>query len=102
MNFEERQRERERNSEWNTPNALAAKNLSSQIHSLIQNARVEEELPGIIAAIPEANRRDIINSRFYLKKSFETLVGASCLYLAIDDVDEWINGRNVSFIFLLR
>jgi hypothetical protein len=93
MNFEERERERERNPEWNTPNALAAKNLANQIHSLIENARVEEELPGIIAAIPEENRREIINSRFYSKQSFETLIGASCLYLAIDDVDEYINGR---------
>lgn len=78
--YEEREQIERNNPEWNTPNALAAKELTKKILNF--NRDNFDELRQLISPYPP----EVLNSRFYYEESFQTFNGASCLFLVIENM----------------
>jgi hypothetical protein len=68
------------NPEWNTPNALAAKELTERLLKFKRENFDENEVRELISSYSP----EVLNSRFRYEKSFETFNGASCLFVVIE------------------
>ncbi len=66
--------------EWNTPNALAAKELTERLLKFKMENFNENEVRELISSYSP----EVLNSRFRYEKSFETFNGASCLFVVIE------------------
>lgn len=78
--YGEREQIESNNPEWNTPNALAAKELTERLLKFKRDNFNENEVRELISSYSP----EVLNSRFRYKKSFETFNGASCLFVVIE------------------
>jgi hypothetical protein len=78
--YEEREQIESNRPEWNTPNALAAKELTERLLKFKRENFDENEVRELISSYSP----EVLNSRFRYKKSFETFNGASCLFVVIE------------------
>jgi hypothetical protein len=78
--YEEREQIESNRPEWNTPNALAAKELTKRLLKFKRENFDENEVRELISSYSP----EVLNSRFRYEKSFETFNGASCLFVVIE------------------
>jgi hypothetical protein len=71
------------NPEWQTPNALAAKELTKRLLKFKRDNFDENRVRQLISSYSP----EVLNSRFRYKESFETYNGASCLFVVLHEME---------------